>query len=80
MNYDVYFDESGDLGWSLDLPYRKGGSSRFFVVAYLLIPKAKNKLINRFINKFHEDRKGVKKERLFVLEERKLWLVLLSIF
>ncbi|MGK0365157.1 MAG: hypothetical protein ACI85O_002222 [Saprospiraceae bacterium] len=62
MIYDIYFDESGDLGWTLNLPYRKGGSSRFFLIAYLIIPKEKNKLIERFINKFHKERKGIKKE------------------
>lgn len=29
----AFFDESGDLGWKLDAPYRKGGSSRFFSIA-----------------------------------------------
>lgn len=28
-----FFDESGDLGWKFDAPYRQGGSSRFFVIA-----------------------------------------------
>ena len=62
MEYDVYFDESGDLGWKLDQPYRKGGSSQFFTIAYLLIPKDKNKYINRFIRKFHHDRGGKERE------------------
>lgn len=28
----VLLDESGDLGWVLDQPYRQGGSSRFFTI------------------------------------------------
>lgn len=28
-----FFDESGDLGWKFDAPYRQGGSSRYFVIA-----------------------------------------------
>lgn len=58
MEYDVYFDESGDLGWKLNQPYRKGGSSQFFTIAYLLLPSNRNKLITRFIKKFHKERKG----------------------
>ena len=58
MEYDIYFDESGDLGWMLNQSYRKGGSSQFFTIAYLLLPTNKNKLITRFIKKFHKERKG----------------------
>lgn len=29
----VFLDESGDLGWKLDAPYRQGGSSRYFTIA-----------------------------------------------
>lgn len=38
MIFDVYLDESGDLGWSFELPFRKGGSSRYLTLAYLIIP------------------------------------------
>ena len=62
MEYDVYFDESGDLGWKLNQPYRKGGSSQFFTIAYIIIPTDKNKYINRFIKQFHKDRQGIEKE------------------
>jgi hypothetical protein len=57
MEYDIYFDESGDLGWTLDKPYRKGGgSSQFFTIAYLILPSDKNKIINRFIKRFNTER------------------------
>lgn len=36
---NVYFDESGDLGWSFDKPYGAGGSSRYLTIAFLIIPK-----------------------------------------
>jgi len=62
MEYNVYFDESGDLGWTLDQPYRKGGSSRFFTIAYIILLTEKNKYISRFIKKFHKDRGGKEKE------------------
>jgi len=32
----AFFDESGDLGWRLDAPYRAGGSSRYLVIAAAL--------------------------------------------
>lgn len=57
MEYDLYFDESGDLGWTLDKAYRRGGgSSQFFTIAYLILPSDKNKLINRFIKRFNTER------------------------
>lgn len=62
MEFDVYFDESGDLGWKLSEPYRRGGSSRFFTIAYLIVPSNKKKYINRFFKKFHKDRGGIQKE------------------
>jgi len=62
MEYIIYFDESGDLGWRLDKPYRKEGSSRYFTIAYLLIPVQKIKLISRFNKRFHKARGGKSKE------------------
>lgn len=32
----AFFDESGDLGWKFDAPYRAQGSSRYFVIACAL--------------------------------------------
>ena len=34
----AYIDESGDLGWTLDKPYRMGGSSQYLSIAILLTP------------------------------------------
>jgi hypothetical protein len=33
----IYLDESGELGWKFDAPYRKGGSSRYLTIASLVI-------------------------------------------
>jgi hypothetical protein len=38
MPHIVYLDESGDLGWTLDKPYRIGGSSRYLTITFLVIP------------------------------------------
>jgi hypothetical protein len=35
---NIYLDESGDLGWMFDKPYRGGGSSRYLVIAAIIIP------------------------------------------
>lgn len=40
MHYVFYTDESGDLGWSFDRPYGKGGSSRYLVIAAMSLPVA----------------------------------------
>lgn len=45
----VYLDESGDLGWKFDAPYRKGGSSRHLTIASLLISRSKIHLPKRLI-------------------------------
>lgn len=33
----VYLDESGDLGWKFDAPYRRGGSSRYLTISSLIV-------------------------------------------
>jgi hypothetical protein len=33
----IYVDESGDLGWAFNAPYRQGGSSRYLTIAATLI-------------------------------------------
>ena len=38
LDMKVYLDEAGDLGWSFQLPYRNGGSSRYLTISYLIIP------------------------------------------
>lgn len=55
-NTVIYLDESGDLGWSLDKPYRRGGSSRYLTLgAALAIGEAKKhipRLVKDLYKKF----------------------------
>lgn len=46
---NVYLDESGDLGWVLDKPYRHGGSSRFMTIAFVACPSEKKHLLRRIV-------------------------------
>lgn len=53
MALNVYLDESGDLGWSLDKPYRQGGSSRYLTIAFVVCPAEKKKLLQRIVKKVY---------------------------
>ncbi|MBK0001449.1 DUF3800 domain-containing protein [Erwinia sp. S38] len=61
----VYLDESGDLGWSFDRPYRAGGSSRHLTISSLAVsPAAKDypkRVIRKLYKKFKWDTKVEKK-------------------
>lgn len=50
---NVYLDESGDLGWAMEKPYRKGGSSRFLTIAYIICPPEKKHLLKRIVKKVY---------------------------
>lgn len=50
----IYLDESGDLGWRFDRPYRAGGSSRYITIACVLTPAEKEHLPKRFIRKLYK--------------------------
>jgi len=54
---NVYLDESGDLGWKFDKPFRKGGSSRFLTIVALIIPKHLSHLPKRIVKKIYQKRK-----------------------
>lgn len=54
---NLYLDESGDLGWTLDKPYQSGGSSRYLTIATLIIPKAISHLPKRIVKKIYRNRK-----------------------
>ena len=49
----VYVDESGDLGWSLQGLYGRGGSSRHLTIAALLLPRGKKHLPKRLIKRLY---------------------------
>jgi hypothetical protein len=48
----VFMDESGDLGWSLDKLYRKGGSSRFLTLAFMVADQDETKHPKRLVKRF----------------------------
>ena len=50
----IYLDESGDLGWSFDSPYRRGGSSRYLTIASLVIDPSKKHLSKRLIKRLYQ--------------------------
>lgn len=59
----VYLDESGDLGWKFDKPYRNGGSSRHLTIAAVITPTQKRHLPGRSIKKIYDKLKwDTKKE------------------
>jgi len=58
LSMNIYRDESGDLGFSFKKPYRKGGSSRFLTITFLIIPKELSKHPKRIVRKLYK-----KKER-----------------
>jgi len=53
---NVYLDESGDLGWNFDKPYRHGGSSRYLTISVLIAPKDLSHLPKRIIKKTYLQR------------------------
>lgn len=77
MQVSVYIDESGDLGWSFDKPYRQGGSSRYLTIAGILISHDKRHLLKRLMknlyNKTHTPHhQEVKWAKL--TKEHRLWI------
>jgi len=64
MATNIYLDESGDLGWVLDKPYRHGGSSRFMTIAFVSCPSEKKHLLQRIVKKVYEHTKADPKTEL----------------
>lgn len=50
---NIYLDESGDLGWVLNKPYRHGGSSRYMTIAFVACPNEKKHLLKRIVRKVY---------------------------
>lgn len=50
----IYLDESGDLGWNFNAPFRHGGSSRYLTIASLCLPNEKKHLPKRVIKKLYQ--------------------------
>ncbi|MBW3010579.1 DUF3800 domain-containing protein, partial [Acinetobacter baumannii] len=49
MRTFIYLDESGDLGWNMEKPYQKGGSSRMLTLAAICLPENKVKYVQRIV-------------------------------
>lgn len=49
----IYLDESGDLGWKFDLPYREGGSSRYLTISALITSEDSVYLPGRVMRKLY---------------------------
>ncbi len=50
----IFLDESGDLGWKFDKPYRAGGSSRFLTLAFLVVDETTHNYPRRLVRKFRK--------------------------
>ena len=53
MSVIIYLDESGDLGWKFDAPYRRGGSSRYLTIGAICVPPEKKHLPKRVIKELY---------------------------
>lgn len=49
----IYLDESGDLGWKLDMPFGAGGSSRHLTISALCVPEAKRAIPKRVVREMY---------------------------
>jgi hypothetical protein len=54
MHSNIYLDESGDLGWKLNAPYRAGGSSRYLTIGYLVTPITHCDIPKRIVRHFYD--------------------------
>jgi len=59
----IYLDESGCTGFKFDLPYLFGGSSRFLVLGYTIVPDIENTKLLRLTRKIFQNNKVNFKER-----------------
>ncbi len=51
---NIYIDESGDLGFSFNRPYGKGGSSRYLTITCLLTPPKLSHKPKRLVKKLYK--------------------------
>lgn len=67
LSAHIFLDESGDLGWKFDRPYRMGGSSRYLTIAALVVPQIKKHLPTRLIKQLYNQHNWqFKKEKKWV--------------
>lgn len=60
MPRKVFLDESGDLGFKFDAPYRAGGSSRYLTIGYLIVPDASSHIPKRLVKDVYNKLKLVR--------------------
>ncbi|RLB94124.1 MAG: hypothetical protein DRH50_06840 [Deltaproteobacteria bacterium] len=53
----VYVHRSGDLGFSLQRPFRNGGSSRYLTISFLLVHRKFSHLPGRIVRKLYNRRR-----------------------
>lgn len=54
---NIFIDESGDLGFTFTRPFRKGGSSRFLTISFLLVPQNLSPLTKRIVRAIYKRKK-----------------------
>lgn len=55
LHSHIFLDESGDLGWSFNAPYRsKGGSSRFLTIGFLITPIQQFPIVRRIVRDVYQ--------------------------
>ncbi|PCH64231.1 MAG: hypothetical protein COC09_03065 [Gammaproteobacteria bacterium] len=72
----IYLDESGDLGWKFNAPYRRGGSSRHITIASLVVSPSKKHLPKRLIKKLYTKFKwpvGIEKKWANMSLAERIW-------
>jgi hypothetical protein len=57
----IFVDESGDLGWKFDAPYRAGGSSRHLTIAAAVVPTDLSHMPGRVVRDLYKDRRWTTK-------------------
>ena len=64
MSTNIYLDESGDFGFTLNKPYRHGGSSRYLTIAFAVCPSDKQHLLKRVVREVYNTTKTDPKTEL----------------
>lgn len=61
---NIYIDESGDLGFTFNKPFREGGSSRYLTIAFLLTPQGLSHLPKRIVRSLYNRKKRSTKNEI----------------
>lgn len=77
MAIAIYVDESGDLGWKFDAPYRRGGSSRHLTISAIIIDYNQHHLLKRLMKDLYRKTKTDPKTEIkwaLMDAEQRLWV------